>query len=89
MQQKLGQLAASTGHTNGRGHRSSVAMATVGNNASSVVVSAAAAASITVERIEKDIQRMRRTSHLLIWVGLMFCICWLPLNILNTVSQRG
>jgi hypothetical protein len=38
-----------------------------------------------IERIENDISRMRRTIHLLISVGLVFCICWLPLNILNTV----
>lgn len=39
-----------------------------------------------IDRIENDIHRMRRTIHLLISMGLVFCICWLPLNILNTVS---
>lgn len=42
--------------------------------------------SSIIERIENDIHRMRRTIHLLISVGIVFCICWLPLNILNTVS---
>ena len=39
-----------------------------------------------VSRLEQDISRMRRTIHLLISVGMVFCICWMPLNILNTVS---
>ena len=39
-----------------------------------------------IDRIESDIGRMRRTIHLLISVGLVFCVCWLPLNIVNTVS---
>merc|ERR1711963_282378 len=36
-----------------------------------------------IDRIESDIGRMRRTIHLLISVGLVFCVCWLPLNIVN------
>ena len=40
-----------------------------------------------IDRIENDIHRMRRTIHLLISMGLVFCVCWLPLNILNTVSK--
>ncbi len=43
--------------------------------------------NIIVERIENDVTRMRRTTNLLIWVGVMFCVCWLPLNILNTVRD--
>ena len=39
-----------------------------------------------IDRIENDISRMRRTIHLLISVGLVFCVCWLPLNINNLVS---
>jgi len=46
-----------------------------------------ATGSSIIERIENDIHRMRRTIHLLISVGMVFCICWLPLNILNTVSE--
>ncbi len=42
-----------------------------------------------IDRIENDIHRMRRTIHLLISMGLVFCICWLPLNILNTVSVES
>ena len=42
--------------------------------------------SHVVVRLEQDISRMRRTIHLLISVGMVFCICWMPLNILNTVS---
>ena len=44
------------------------------------------ACASVIDRIENDIYRMRRTIHLLISVGLIFCICWLPLNILNIVS---
>ena len=44
-----------------------------------------AANSNLIDRIENDIHRMRRTIHLLISMGLVFCVCWLPLNILNTV----
>ena len=47
---------------------------------------ATSAHSNLIDRIENDIHRMRRTIHLLISMGLAFCICWLPLNILNTVS---
>ena len=43
-------------------------------------------ATAIVERIENDIQRMRRTTFLLISVGVIFCVCWLPINILNVVS---
>ena len=39
-----------------------------------------------VERIENDVQRMKRTMHLLIFVGSGFCLCWLPLNVYNTVN---
>ena len=42
-----------------------------------------------VSRLELDISRMRRTIHLLISVGMVFCICWMPLNILNTVSTHS
>ena len=38
-----------------------------------------------MERIENDVQRMKRTMHLLIFVGSGFCLCWLPLNVYNTV----
>ena len=44
--------------------------------------------SHVVVRLEQDISRMRRTIHLLISVGMVFCICWMPLNILNTVSRN-
>ena len=40
-------------------------------------------------RMEQDISRMRRTIHLLISIGMVFCICWLPLNILNVVSYMN
>ena len=39
-----------------------------------------------IDRIENDIHRMRRTIYLLISMGLVFCVCWLPLNIVNLVS---
>ena len=39
-----------------------------------------------IDRIENDIHRMRRTIYLLISMGLVFCVCWLPLNIVNFVS---
>ena len=42
-------------------------------------------ATAVVERIENDVQRMKRTMHLLIFVGSGFCLCWLPLNVYNTV----
>ena len=51
-------------------------------------LSASSCSANVVERIENDICRMRRTIHLLISVGLVFCVCWLPLNILNTVGTR-
>ena len=38
-----------------------------------------------IDRIENDMNRMKRTIHLLISVGLVFCVCWLPLNINNLV----
>jgi len=38
-----------------------------------------------IDRIETDIHRMRRTIYLLISMGLVFCVCWLPLNIVNLV----
>ena len=38
-----------------------------------------------IDRIETDIRKMRRTIYLLISMGCVFCICWLPLNIFNTV----
>ena len=41
-----------------------------------------------VSRLEQDISRIRRTMHLLISMGIVFCICWMPLNILNTVSYQ-
>ena len=47
---------------------------------------ATTANSNLIDRIENDMSRMRRTIHLLISMGLVFCICWLPLNILNFVS---
>ena len=57
------------------------------------VSTAAAAAQPPVPqflaKIEGEIQRMRRTIYLLISVGMIFCICWLPLNILNIVSVEG
>ncbi len=43
--------------------------------------------NVIVERLENDIQRMRRTTKLLISVGVIFCVCWLPLNIVNTVMD--
>ena len=43
-------------------------------------------ASHVISRLEQEISRMRRTIHLLMSVGMVFCICWMPLNILNTVS---
>lgn len=42
--------------------------------------------SANILRMEQEISRMRRTINLLISVGMVFCICWMPLNILNTVS---
>ena len=70
MQQKLGQLAANPSSSS-----------TGGGGLGGTVKGT----HVIVERIENDILRMKRTSNLLIWVGLMFCVCWLPLNILNTV----
>lgn len=39
------------------------------------------------ERRERNIMRLRRTIKLLCWIGAIFCICWLPLNILNAVMD--
>jgi hypothetical protein len=74
LKQKRSQLAASThnGNTTLRG-------GSQGGVAHSGVVA---------ERIENDVRRMKGTSHLLIWVGIMFCVCWLPLNVINTVRER-
>ena len=41
-----------------------------------------------IDRMENDIRKMRRTIYLLISMGLVFCVCWLPLNIFNTVSNQ-
>ena len=38
-------------------------------------------------RRERNIQRLRRTIKLLMWIGLIFCICWLPLNTLNVITD--
>ena len=80
MQQKKNQLAANTASAaNGTNANSS-------SNASANLQNNNNANNVIVERIENDIQRMKRTTHLLIWVGVMFCVCWLPLNTVNTVS---
>ena len=65
-----------------RQKRSQLLAASTNGNPSAAV---AGTASIVAERIENDVQRMKRTSNLLIWVGVMFCVCWLPLNVINTV----
>ncbi|XP_059091536.1 neuropeptide F receptor-like [Tigriopus californicus] len=39
------------------------------------------------ERRERNIIRLKRTIKLLCWIGAIFCICWLPLNILNAVTD--
>ncbi|CAB4058982.1 NPFR [Lepeophtheirus salmonis] len=43
--------------------------------------------NVIITRMENDIQRMRRIINLLISVGVIFCVCWLPLNILNSVMD--
>ncbi len=39
------------------------------------------------ERRERNIMRLKRTIKLLCWIGAIFCICWLPLNILNALRD--
>jgi len=63
-------------------NRMNVNLTTTSNRRTSTV-------SHAVLRLEQDISRMRRTIHLLISVGMVFCICWMPLNILNTVSVKS
>ncbi|CAB4063298.1 NPFR [Lepeophtheirus salmonis] len=41
------------------------------------------------QRRERNIIRLRRTIKLLCWIGAIFCICWLPLNILNAVMDAS
>eukprot|EP00095_Tigriopus_kingsejongensis_P011593 maker-scaffold297_size217559-snap-gene-1.19 protein:Tk11593 transcript:maker-scaffold297_size217559-snap-gene-1.19-mRNA-1 annotation:"neuropeptide f receptor" len=85
MQQKLGQLAQNTyvSQSNGARRNTNATIGTsVGNGGSSAAL--VPGNNAIVERIENDIERMKRTTNLLIWVGVMFCVCWLPLNILNT-----
>ena len=36
-------------------------------------------------RRERNIIRLRRTIKLLCWIGAIFCICWLPFNLLNVI----
>ncbi len=99
MHQKLNQLAASSaavgnsgnskggggGDRGGGGGGFANGSSAKNNNNSNAVASAAT--NTIVERIENDITRMRRTTNLLIWVGVIFCVCWLPLNIVNTVER--
>ena len=85
MQQKRSQLENTAGHNNSNSNNGG-GTNNGGSNGHSVAVRPNAAAAIIVERIENDINRMRKTTNLLIWVGALFCVCWLPLNILNTVS---
>ncbi len=87
MQQKLNQLANSSAvaannnaptPTGGGGVRNGSVVGknhvTNGHNSNPIL-----------ERLENDILRMRRTTNLLILVGVIFCVGWLPLNIFNTV----
>jgi hypothetical protein len=39
------------------------------------------------ERRERNIMRLKRTIKLLCWIGAIFCICWLPLNIFNALRD--
>lgn len=39
------------------------------------------------ERIKAEEKRTRRTNTLLISISLIFCISWLPLNIVNVISD--
>ena len=41
------------------------------------------------ERRERNILRLRRTIKLLCWIGAIFCLCWLPLNLLNAVTDSA
>jgi hypothetical protein len=31
------------------------------------------------------VDRLKRTIKLLCWIGAIFCICWLPLNLWNAI----
>ncbi|XP_023320465.1 neuropeptide F receptor [Eurytemora carolleeae] len=39
------------------------------------------------EKRKEDILRLRRTKNLMVMIGTIFFICWLPLNIFNLVSD--
>lgn len=86
MQQKLSQLAQNTHMASANGGRRNTAV-TLGRTNEAGVVASSGPGNVLVERIENDILRMKRTTNLLIWVGVIFCVCWLPLNILNTVMD--
>lgn len=88
MQQKLSQLAQNTHMASANGGRRNTAV-TLGRTNEAGVVASSGPGNVLVERIENDILRMKRTTNLLIWVGVIFCVCWLPLNILNTVRTAS
>ena len=76
--------AAVNGHNN---HASNCAQQQNNNNNNNNGNPHHSSSNVIVERLENDIQRMRRTTKLLISVGVIFCVCWLPLNIVNTVMD--
>ena len=94
LDQKMNQLSLSVPTTNDDQHdrrrRSSLGLFNNINSNSHINsnhVRRYSTASHVVARLEQEISRMRRTIHLLMSVGMVFCICWMPLNILNTVSR--
>ena len=71
-----------------RRRQSSPAVCLDNVNSSETNIRRTSTACHVISRLEQDISRMRRTTHLLISIGMVFCICWMPLNILNTVSKN-
>ncbi|CAB4060485.1 NPFR [Lepeophtheirus salmonis] len=43
--------------------------------------------NLRLQQKNEPAHKMRRTINLLISVGVIFCVCWLPLNILNSVMD--
>ena len=40
------------------------------------------------ERRERNILRLQRTIKLLCWIGAIFCLCWLPLNLVRKLKLK-
>ena len=94
LEQKMNQLNVSTcgkhqTQQQRQGH-STVALSNANciSKANNTGIATTASSGVS-SRLEQEIGRMRRTMRLIISLGMVFCICWTPLNILNIVSHSN